>query len=150
MACYKFLERTSSSNKNIHTVISKEILRFLFLQGINEPTLYPIKSGRNSRVWRVEDPSGTRILKQYFSNQDDLRERLGTEFKFLRFLDEKDLNNIPKPLSFDIKLNLGLYSWLPGDLVKIIDGEKIKQAASFIIKLNLLRKKPSSYATFCR
>ncbi len=118
---------------------SIDILDFLRKQGIHNPSFYQIKSGRNSRVWRVEDFKSQRILKLYQRYPEDSRDRVGTEFRFLQFLHENGIKIVPKPLACDHGRDFALYSLLPGSPVKSITKSHIDQAADFIVQVNSIR-----------
>ena len=105
---------------------------FLAEYGIINPSLLRIKTGRNSKVWKVGSPNGQWILKEYHSNPNDIRDRLGTEFRFLKFLYTNGIQNISEPLAFHKERNLGLYRFLPGASVHTISDGHIHQAADFI------------------
>lgn len=100
--------------------------------------LYALPGGQNNRVFRIIVTNHRVLLKSYFRHPDDLRDRLGAEFKFLSFAWDHGLRCLPKPLGFDEEHALGIYEYLEG--VPLSPGQigedEIKQAAEFIRLLN--------------
>ena len=129
MANYEVLERAAFISPLIDSQSSEDLLDFLKQNGIHDPSFFSIKSGRNSRVWRLENSQCKWILKQYFRHPDDPRDRMYTEFSFLRFLHENGINTVPEPLDCNYKKGLGLYSLLPGKPVKSISKAHVDQWA---------------------
>lgn len=95
-----------------------------------------IRAGRNSEVSRIHNRDGQWILKHYYQNAGDPRDRLGTEFGFLRFLQDAGVSGVPAPLAADHGLQLGLYSFLPGSRPQSITSDHISQAVDFIVRIN--------------
>jgi thiamine kinase-like enzyme len=138
------MERFAKAS-SVNTLVSKsDLLSFLSDYGIAYPSLSRIKSGRNSRVWKIYSGQRLWLLKQYHHHTDDPRDRLSTEFSFLSFLHENEVQNIPKPLVSDRERRCGLYSYLPGEAVKTITKEHIKQIVNFVCGINQLRTKTAA------
>ena len=116
---------------------------FLIKNGISDPKFIQIKAGRNSKVWKITSRNGTWILKEYFNSIEDSRDRLGTEFGFLKFLFKNGIRNIPEPLTCDQERKFGLYSFMPGESVHTISNEHIRQIADFICSINSLKNDSS-------
>ena len=120
-------------------VITEEVLLFL-----KEHDLFPeqvewIQAGRNSRVWCIESNGNPLALKEYFWHPHDRRDRLGSESRFLSFLQRHTNLPIPQVIVVQKKYNLGLYSWLLGNSVKEITEDYIEQCAKFIALVNECR-----------
>jgi hypothetical protein len=98
-----------------------------------------IRAGRNSEVSRLSNREGQWILKRYYQHSSDGRNRLDTEFKFLKFLRDVGVPGVALPLGMDKKLNCALYSFLPGKRPNQITSAHITQAADFVGKINLHR-----------
>ncbi len=125
---------------NVNDKVSESDLRSLLSDyGITYPSLSRIKSGRNSRVWKVNSGRRQWLLKQYHQHTDDHRDRLSTEFGFLSFLHVNKVRNIPEPLISYRERNWGLYSYLPGQAVETITTEHLRQTAEFVCRINHLR-----------
>ena len=117
---------------------------FLTKYGISDPRFLQIKAGRNSKVWKITSRNGAWILKEYHNSPEDSRDRLGTEYGFLEFLNKHGIRNIPRPLACDHERKFGLYSFISGESVFTISSEYIQQVADFIYSINLLKKKASN------
>ena len=113
--------------------------KFLKVYGITNPSYLRIKEVRNSNVWKISSSKGQWILKKYHASNEDLRDRLGTEFRFLKFLFANGIRNIPEPLFYNQELKLGLYRFLPGESIHVISEWHIQQSADFICTINRLK-----------
>lgn len=105
-----------------------------------------IRAGRNSEVSRLSNSDGQWILKRYYHHSSDRRNRLDTEFDFLRFLRDVGVSSVALPLGRENALNCALYSFLPGKRPDPITSAHITQAANFIGKINLHRDLASAAA----
>lgn len=104
--------------------------------GVTNPRLQRIRSGRNSRVWRVDSSDDSYVLKEYFRHPADPRDRLSTEYGFLSFLRAQGITCVPKPLTRDDTGEAALYSFQPGVTVTMVATNHIEQAAAFITLIN--------------
>lgn len=75
-----------------------------------------LSGGRNNRVYRLDIPNGTVLLKQYFRGDD--WDRLATESRFLLFCTRYGIRQVPKFLAEDSANNLALHSWVDGERPK--------------------------------
>jgi hypothetical protein len=117
--------------------MENNIVTFCRRHGIESPfERERITSGRNSEVWRLFNDKGQWILKNYHQNPGDLRDRLGTEFRFLSFLSKHNISCVPAPIGMDSQKKCALYSYLPGKRPEKITEWHIKLAASFIKIIN--------------
>lgn len=116
--------------------------------GVTKPfEKVPVFGGRNSEVWRLSNPDGDWILKNYCQHGNGGWDRLGTEFCFLKLLRDTGMgDNTPVPLRMDRELFCALYSFLPGDRIQTITNDFISQAARFINDINQLRTLPEVHA----
>jgi len=99
-----------------------------------------IRAGRNSEVLLLRNRQGRWILKHYYQPVSDRRDRLGTEFGFLTFLQENDVCGVPRPLGADRELGYGLYSFLSGTRPDTVVSAHISQAAAFVREINWHRR----------
>lgn len=99
-----------------------------------------IRAGRNSEVWRLRSAGGLCILKNYFQDALDGRNRLGTEYRFLQFLSEMGVYGVPRPLGIDKSAHRAIYSFLPGTRPVEVTGSHVTQAARFVTSINKHRK----------
>jgi len=108
------------------------------IQGVLEIT--PIRSGRNSAVFKVSSGNDNWIIKNYFIHKSDKRDRLNNEYKFLNFLYQTECQSVAKPIAYDEKKQLALFTYLRGIRPYKITEWHIDQATNFIIYLNHLSK----------
>ena len=140
------MERTTGN-----TIIANEneifpqIYGFVEKNGIiPENGIKQIKNGRNSQVYLIKQGNRKWIVKKYHRHANDKRNRLDTEFGFLTLLTNNEVNHVAEPIAFDSEKNLGLFSYLPGVLPKLINGDLVNQACEFIKRMNESRYKVAS------
>lgn len=96
--------------------------------------------GRNNRVFRVETRRGECLLKLYFRDPSDSRDRLGHEYGFLEACRGVGIDALPKPLAKDSKSGAALYEFIKGSRVEAVGSTEILLAARFIEKINQHRE----------
>jgi hypothetical protein len=108
--------------------------------GLSDPVkLERLAGGRNNRVFRVTLISGDCVvLKNYYRNKDDPRDRLGAEWAFINYAWNLGIRRTPHALAVDHENNAGLYSFVEGRKLtpNEIDGSKVDAALTFIKELN--------------
>ncbi len=104
----------------------------------SRPMLTMLAGGRNNRVYRIDGTDRPYLLKQYFRNPSDERDRLNAEDRFLRYAWEMGLRCIPEPLGLDREMGLGLYGFIEGHAVQSpgIDERCLQQAVQFYQRLS--------------
>jgi hypothetical protein len=98
-----------------------------------------LAGGRNNQVYRVETNDGLPlVLKRYFSDPRDARDRLAAEWNFLERAWRDGVRAIPQPLAKDADEDAALYTFVPGRklLSGEADGGHIDAAADFILAIN--------------
>lgn len=115
------------------------VLSMVNIQG--PPTLTPLKGGGNNRVFRVDVPKGSLVLKAYFQHPEDARDRLDGEFSFLKHVWNMGLRNIPQPVARLPLRQLALYTCIQGDVFTPgnVTQNHVTQAASFAHDINTHR-----------
>lgn len=105
-----------------------------------------LAGGRNNRVWRLETDAGPRLLKAYFHHPGDPRDRLGTEFAFLRYAWDHGVRSVPEPLAANPAQHLGLYEFVPGSAVAAheVDESAVAAAMDLLRALNRHRHEPAA------
>jgi hypothetical protein len=100
-----------------------------------------IAGGRNSQVFRLDCAAGPRpgryVAKQYFTVPEDPRDRLGTEYRALKFLRSRGITTVPAPIAIDPVARCGIYEFLPGEPASLraaSDGD-VRQAVDFLARL---------------
>jgi len=117
--------------------ISANLRVFFEKSGIPDPfEVQPIQDGRNSRVYQIEKNSSKWILKEYYHQVSDPRNRLETEYNFLSFLNTSSIEHVADAIAKDSDHNCGLYSYLPGKKPLNVNSDFIRQACEFIQKIN--------------
>ncbi len=117
-------------------------------------SLSRLAGGRNNQVYRIEPDAGPPlVLKRYFSDPRDGRDRLSAEWNFLDHAWQDGVRAIPQPLAKDAGEDAALYSFVPGR--KLLAGElearHVDAAADFILAVNTRRRgglDPASDACF--
>ena len=105
-----------------------------------------IRAGRNSEVSLLSNGDGRWILKHYYQHGSDKRDRIGTEFGFLKFLKNAGVLGVAQPLAMDRASHRALYSFLPGKRPAAITSGLVAQSASFIVNINRVRTSADSLA----
>lgn len=106
--------------------------------------LVPIRAGRNSAVFKVSSNGKEWVIKHYFKHEADKRNRLDTEFQFLKFLNQIGCPAVAKPIAVDESKQLALYSFIYGTKPCTITDSHIDQATQFILLLHSFRDHPKS------
>lgn len=104
----------------------------------------PIRSGRNSAVFKISSDENQWVLKHYFRHDADNRNRLNAESQFLNFLNQAGCQSVAKLTAIDESRQLALYSFIHGTKPYTITDSHIDQATQFILLLHSLRDHPNS------
>jgi hypothetical protein len=98
----------------------------------------PCALSGNNRTYRVDTSHGVLAAKKYFRHEEDKRDRLGNEFKFLTYAAQSAPGMAPMPLAVDHSNGLGLYEFFDGEpvLANDVDWNQVQNAADFFLSLN--------------
>jgi hypothetical protein len=98
----------------------------------------PLTGGGNNRVYRVREAGRNAVLKHYFRQAADLRDRFGAERSFYNYLWSRGIRRTPEPLAWDGERRLGLFDFVDGRKLRAgeVDRAAVKQALEFILELN--------------
>jgi hypothetical protein len=113
-----------------------------------------LAGGKNNQVYRVDTEAGAPlVLKRYFSDPRDGRDRLSAEWSFLERAWQDDVRTIPQPLAKDAGAQAALYSFVAGRKLRAgeLEPRHIDAAADFILAINTQRRgdvEPASDACF--
>ena len=105
-------------------------------------TLSRLAGGKNNQVYRVDIEAGTPlVLKRYFSDPRDGRDRLSAEWNFLERAWQDGVRAIPQPLARDADAQAALYRFVAG---RKLDASELKAghidaAADFVLAINARR-----------
>lgn len=100
--------------------------------------MWQLPGGRNNRVHCL-DADGTRyLLKEYYYDSRDTRDRLASEFAFLEYAVQCSPQAVPHPLAYDAHARIGLFTYVEGTSISpdCIDATAVQQAANFYRHLN--------------
>jgi hypothetical protein len=101
-----------------------------------------VRSGRNSRIWRVTNDDRIFALKQYPSRRDDPRDRLATEVGALRLMELYRIDTVPRVVGADRERGYVLLSWIDGGDVTEIGDDDVDTAIVFLGAIHALRTTP--------
>ena len=89
-------------------------------------SLTRLAGGRNNQVYRLDAERGVPlVLKRYFRDPRDTRDRLGAEWNFIAHAWSRGIRVVPEPLACDAGEQTGLYSFVQG---RKLDASKLKPA----------------------
>lgn len=98
-----------------------------------------LAGGKNNQVYRVETEAGQPVvLKRYFTDPRDPRDRLRAEWEFMQHAWSRGIHAIPEPLASDPAAQAGLYSFIEGRklLAAELQPAHIGAAADFVLAMN--------------
>jgi hypothetical protein len=74
-----------------------------------------LAGGKNNQVYRVDTEAGRPlVLKRYFTDRRDQRDRLGAEWNFLNAAWSRGIRCVPEPLASDATAHAALYGFVAG------------------------------------
>ena len=98
-----------------------------------------LAGGKNNQVYRIDTESGRPlVLKRYFSDPRDPRDRLGAEWSFLTLAWTRGIRCIPEPLACDPSAHAALYGFVEGRKLHAdeLASAHIDAAIDFVIAIN--------------
>jgi hypothetical protein len=101
--------------------------------------LTPLPGGRNNQVFRLDtDRDVPLVLKRYFNDPRDPRDRLGAEWNFITHAWSRGLRVVPEPIACDAGAQTGLYSFVTGCKLAASDLTKahVDSAIDFVLAVN--------------
>jgi hypothetical protein len=115
-----------------------------------------LAGGNNNQVYRIETEAGEAlVLKHYFTDPRDPRDRLAAEWDFLQQAWTRGVRTVPEPLAFDAAGRAGLYGFAPGRKLSAAEltPAHIDAAVDFVLAVNAaprdsLALAPASEACF--
>ncbi len=135
----------------VSTQLSSSIANLLVDAGISTGGMEvaPVDGGGNNKVFAVHTKSGKYLVKVYYSNPSDTRNRLKAEYTFLEYAKKIGLECVPKPIFSSPEKNMGLYEFVQGR--KLTSSElalqHITQAANFVRALNEIPERDNTLPT---
>jgi hypothetical protein len=100
--------------------------------------LHRLAGGRNNQVYRLDTDDGPLVLKRYFSDPRDTRDRLGAEWSFISHAWSRGIRVVPEPLACDRNERAGLYSFVAGRKLSAAEltSAHIEAAIDFVLAVN--------------
>jgi hypothetical protein len=98
-----------------------------------------LAGGKNNQVYRLDMEGGAPlVLKRYFSDPRDGRDRLATEWDFLDRAWQSGVRAVPQPFARDTPAQAALYAFVPGKKLAAaeLDTAYVDAAADFICAIN--------------
>ncbi|WP_315758410.1 MULTISPECIES: aminoglycoside phosphotransferase family protein [unclassified Bradyrhizobium] len=97
-----------------------------------------LAGGRNNRVFRVDTEAGPLVLKRYFTDARDTRDRLGAEWSFISHAWSHGVRVVPEPLACDRAEQAGLYSFVEGRKLTVAElaPVHVDAAIDFVLAVN--------------
>jgi phosphotransferase family enzyme len=98
-----------------------------------------LAGGRNNRVYRLDIENGRPLmLKQYFSDPRDTRDRLGAEWNFISHAWSRGIRAVPEPLACDASERAGLYGFVQGRKLSgsEVTHAHVEAAIDFVLAVN--------------
>ena len=113
--------------------------------GVAEPyRLERLTGGGNNRVYRVDSATAPVVLKVYFRDAADSRDRLRADYGFSAFAWSTGARALPQPLASDTAAGMAVYEFVAGG--KLAAGEvtaaHVAEAAAFFGGVNEHRGEP--------
>ena len=114
--------------------------RLAALAGKASPrALTSLAGGMNNRVFRVEIDGGVPlVLKSYFHDPRDPRDRLATEWSFLTLAWARGIRTIPEPLACEPASHTALHGFVAGAKIAAgaVTDAHVAAAADFVLAIN--------------
>jgi hypothetical protein len=98
-----------------------------------------LAGGRNNQVYRLDTEAGEPlVLKRYFSDSRDPRDRLGAEWSFVSHAWSRGIRVVPEPLASDPAEQAGLYSFVRGRKLTAseLTPSHVDAAIDFVLAVN--------------
>ena len=114
------------------------------LSGRSVTAAVPTRAGRNNRIYRLDCDGGSFALKFYPPQEEDPRDRLGTEFRALAFLGRQKMAVVPGAIACDTARHCALYEWIEGTPPAAPGDSDIESLAAFLTDLQDLRWRPGA------
>lgn len=111
-------------------------------------TIEPLAGGRNNRAFRVTNPQGSWLLKQYFRGGPQMRDRCGSEWAWLDFGWRHGITTAPQPLACAADEGAALLEYIEGRLLvaEAVRPAHVQAAADYLAAVNQFRREPTAAA----
>jgi len=98
-----------------------------------------LSGGRNNQVYRLDTDDGEPlVIKRYFRDARDSRDRLGAEWSFITHAWSRGIRSVPEPLACDAHEQAGLYGFVPGHKLAAAELKPahVDAAIDFVLAVN--------------
>lgn len=102
----------------------------------------PAARSGNNRIFRLQTTAGNFAVKHYFRHGGDRRDRLASEYEFLRYAVKAAPAYVPKPFGCDPERGLALYEFIEGLPVSETGAADVDEAGRFFGALNQADSRP--------
>lgn len=127
--------------------IPENIKSFLAQHGVGGTfEMFPLRGGANNQVYRIARGGGDWVLKSYFQNPADPRDRFGAERAFYEFIWSNGLRGTPQPIAWCDEQRLGLFTFVPGRKLnpEEVNEGRVREALGFLAEINAGRMLPEA------
>jgi len=113
---------------------------------VGQPVIRRLGGGANNAVFRVDLRNHTFVLKQYFSDSLDHRDRFAAEVAFLEFAWDQGICVVPQLLATYRNLGLALLEFIEGDAVSpsAVTEPFVEEAIAFCLHLLSAQANPAA------
>jgi hypothetical protein len=98
-----------------------------------------LEGGGNSRIARVDFVNGSRVALKFYAD-DEVHNRLYSEFQGSELIHKLGILEIPKPIGCCRKRNVAMYQWIEGNPITNPDLGCFGQALKFLENIHALRE----------
>ena len=97
-----------------------------------------LAGGRNNQVYRIDADGGPLLLKRYFSDAGDGRDRIGAEWDFVSHARSRGLRAVAEPLACDRAGQVALYGFIEGRKLapSELTAAHVDAAIVFVVAIN--------------
>lgn len=97
-----------------------------------------LAGGRNNQVYRLDSDDGPLVLKCYFNDARDHRDRLGAEWSFIGHAWSRGIRSVPEPIAVDADARCALYGFVAGRKLTAAEltAAHVDAALDFVLAVN--------------
>jgi len=123
-----------------------ETIRFFIERGgqFHQFHLNAIGNRGNNRVYRMDAAEGVFLVKHYFQDPSDQRDRFAAEHAFYSFLWNLGIRRTPKPIQWLFEERLAIFEFIRGNKPAVADTAMICAAIDFFKELNANNDSPEA------
>ncbi len=123
---------------------------FTAITNLNVSKADEMPRGGNSNLYKINASNkNCYAAKVYPDKSDNGTSRLQKEYRSIEFLQANNVTNIPTTVISDEALDLGIYSWVNGEIIEKSDLDDLKQAVDFVQKLYEISKSSNAKYLGC-